>query len=186
MKEKELKSNPLRFHYPKTVKDCSIINTRSTVQVNIGKKNKCTVSVHGKTYTLVQFHFHTPSEHLIDGKQHEMEMHLVHLSDKGEIAVLGFLFTTNAVMDDDSEPNEFLNQFWNQLPSEKTTDEIALETPLSFQFLFESLSNKFSEKSRSNEMEIDMEIYEYMGSLSLVYIHFFLCACLYKFVFVNA
>jgi len=168
MKEKDLKSNPLRFDYPKQVKNCSILNNGYTVQINIGKENKCTVSVHGKTYTLAQFHFHTPSEHMIDGKQHEMEMHLVHLSDKGEIAVLGFLFLINPDNDED-EPNEFLDQFWSQLPSEKTSADIPLENPLSFECLFATLREKMSETPRtkkSNKFEIDMEIYEYMGSLT--------------------
>ena len=29
-------------------------------------------------YSLLQFHFHTPSEHTINGKKYPMEMHLVH------------------------------------------------------------------------------------------------------------
>jgi len=178
MRKKELLSNPLQINYPKQVKNCSIINNGYTVQINIGKENKCTVSVHGKTYTLVQFHFHTPSEHMIDGKQHEMEMHLVHLSDKGEIAVLGYLFTVNPItvksesdddflsLSDDSEVNEFLNQFWSQLPSEETSADIPLEKPLSFESLFENSTKKQIKKTKSNALEIDMEIYEYMGSLT--------------------
>jgi len=171
MKDKDLLSNPLRFNYPKEVKNCTIMNTGGTVQVNIGKENKCTLSIHGKTYTLVQFHFHTPSEHLIDGHQHEMEMHLVHLSKKGEIAVLGYIFKLPSIRDDveqveEEESNDFLSQFWSQLPSEKTTKDIPLENPLSFDSLFGGSAKKFSENVRLNQVEIDMEIYEYMGSLT--------------------
>merc|ERR1712060_320224 len=36
----------------------------------------------------------TPSEHTIDAKQHEMEMHLVHINDDKEIAVLSFIFSS--------------------------------------------------------------------------------------------
>lgn len=170
MKDEDLSSNPLRFHYPNKVKNCTIQNNGKTVQVNIGQKNKCTLSVHGKTFTLRQFHFHTPSEHLIDGKQYEMEMHLVHTSEKGEIAVLGFIFTVNpnSFRSDceEPQPNEFLAQFWDQLPTEKTTEDIPLKKPLNFQILFENSTNNFVESTQLNQIEIDMEIYEYTGSLT--------------------
>eukprot|EP00238_Polyblepharides_amylifera_P000623 CAMPEP_0196572098 /NCGR_PEP_ID=MMETSP1081-20130531/2207_1 /TAXON_ID=36882 /ORGANISM="Pyramimonas amylifera, Strain CCMP720" /LENGTH=327 /DNA_ID=CAMNT_0041889297 /DNA_START=98 /DNA_END=1081 /DNA_ORIENTATION=- len=39
---------------------------------------------------LLQFHFHTPSEHTIDGKHSQMEVHLVHKDvDSGLLCVLG-------------------------------------------------------------------------------------------------
>jgi len=179
MKEKELVRNPLRFNYPSKVKNCTILNNGKTVQINIGKENNCKVSVHGKSYKLVQFHFHTPSEHLIDGKPYEMEMHLVHVNEAGQIAVLGFIFTLNPKLKEidvndgvqreveDDSPNEFLNQFWDQLPFEKTTEDIPLKNPLNFQCLFEKSTTKTVDRSaRSNKQEIDMEIYEYMGSLT--------------------
>eukprot|EP01084_Bolivina_argentea_P225536 381105_1 len=92
MKKAEFESNPLKFNYPSKVEKCTILNNGHTVQVNIG--SKCTLNINGETYELKQFHFHTPSEHTIDGKQYEMEMHLVHLNSNNEIAVLGFIFTT--------------------------------------------------------------------------------------------
>ena len=181
--------------------------------------NKCMVSIHGKEYKLVQFHFHTPSEHTIDGKQYDMEMHLVHVNEQNEIAVLGFIFTkrqsyqrpkleltqsrahlvlskmlinteismqpvdeeTDVDTDDDFEddkdkrankrkmakkPNDFLDQFWSQLPAKKTSKDIMLATPISFDYLFETSSNNFTKDIESNEINIDMEIFEYMGSLS--------------------
>merc|ERR1719245_1669920 len=93
MKEAEFTKNPLQFSYPPFVYNCSIMNNGHTVQVNIDPMNKCLVSIHGKEYKLAQFHFHTPSEHMIDSKQYDMEMHLVHVNEKNEIAVLGFIFS---------------------------------------------------------------------------------------------
>ena len=42
-------------------------------------------------YELVQFHFHAPSEHTIDGQHSPLEVHLVHKSADGELAVMGIL-----------------------------------------------------------------------------------------------
>jgi carbonic anhydrase len=47
------------------------------------------IELDGTRYNLVQFHFHYLSEHLINGKQYPMELHLVHRSDDGKLAVLG-------------------------------------------------------------------------------------------------
>lgn len=38
----------------------------------------------GSSYTLVEFHFHTPAEHLINGQLAEMEVHFVFKKDTGE------------------------------------------------------------------------------------------------------
>jgi carbonic anhydrase len=48
----------------------------------------------GRRFDLVQFHFHTPSEHLLDGVTFPMEMHLVHAEhDHPEhLLVVGVLF----------------------------------------------------------------------------------------------
>merc|ERR1719400_2047922 len=211
MNDKEFVKSPLKFSYPPFVYNCSIMNNGHTVQVNIDPMNKCMVSIHGKEYKLVQFHFHTPSEHTIDSKQYDMEMHLVHVNEKGEIAVLGFIFTkkqkyqrpkleltqsrahlvlskmlinteismqpvdeetdvdTDEEWEDDkiaNKPNDFLDQFWSQLPPKKTTKDIMLATPISFDYLFETSSNNFVKDIESNEINIDMEIFEYMGSLT--------------------
>ena len=42
-------------------------------------------------YELVQIHFHAPSEHTIDGQHSPLEVHLVHKSADGELAVMGIL-----------------------------------------------------------------------------------------------
>jgi carbonic anhydrase len=43
----------------------------------------------GKRYELLQFHFHRPSEHTLDGKHFPLEMHFVHKGPDGSIAVFG-------------------------------------------------------------------------------------------------
>uniref|UniRef100_A0A7S2WNU0 Carbonic anhydrase n=1 Tax=Mucochytrium quahogii TaxID=96639 RepID=A0A7S2WNU0_9STRA len=64
----------------------------------------------GKLYHLRQFHFHSPSEHLVDGQRYPLELHLVHIADDNSIAVIGVLFRIG-------EPCEFLDQFLDKIPA---------------------------------------------------------------------
>ena len=55
------------------------------------------------TYELLQFHFHAPSEHAIDGVLADGEMHLVHRNARLDLAVVGVMLQVgepvNAVVD---------------------------------------------------------------------------------------
>jgi carbonic anhydrase len=71
-----------------------VINNGHTIQVDAPPGN--TITVGGETYELAQFHFHTPSEHAIDGTRQAMELHLVHRNADGRLAVLGVLLEEGA------------------------------------------------------------------------------------------
>ena len=43
-------------------------------------------------FGLVQFHFHTPSEHRLHGRRYPLTVHLVHGTATGDFAVLGVMF----------------------------------------------------------------------------------------------
>ncbi|GGU23278.1 hypothetical protein GCM10010178_14250 [Lentzea flava] len=60
------------------------------------------VTVAGTRYDLVQFHFHTPSEHQFGGRNTPLEMHLVHRSAEGKLLVIGvpLVVGTHSVVDD--------------------------------------------------------------------------------------
>jgi carbonic anhydrase len=45
-------------------------------------------------YELLQFHFHTPSEHAVEGKRTEMEAHFVHKGPGDRLGVLGVLMVS--------------------------------------------------------------------------------------------
>jgi carbonic anhydrase len=64
-----------------------IFDNGHTVEVETEGDN--TLTVEGEVFELVQFHFHTPSEHVVDGRGYDMELHLVHRSQEGRLAVLG-------------------------------------------------------------------------------------------------
>ena len=70
------------------------------------------------------------------------------------------------------EGNAFLQQFFDELVYKKTENKddikrggFPLKGSLSFDFLFETSSKKFS-RSQNNEIEIDINLWEYMGSLT--------------------
>jgi carbonic anhydrase len=52
-------------------------NIGTTVEVVMEGKGSSTI-VNGKEFALKQFHFHSPSEHTIDGEYFPLEMHMVH------------------------------------------------------------------------------------------------------------
>ena len=68
----------------------SIVNNGHTLQVNVSGDN--ILSVDGQKFKLLQFHFHSPSEHQIDGEAFPLEAHFVHENERGELAVIGILF----------------------------------------------------------------------------------------------
>jgi carbonic anhydrase len=75
------------FGYRAGVAD--FVNNGHTVQAVPAADNTLTVGV--TVYTLKQLHFHTPSEHAIDGVKAAAEMHFVHQSEAGVLAVVGVM-----------------------------------------------------------------------------------------------
>jgi carbonic anhydrase len=63
----------------------------------------------GKRYALKQFHFHHPSEHHLDGKSFPLEVHFVHKSEDGKLAVVGVPIAEGAA-------NKWLQPAWTDLP----------------------------------------------------------------------
>ncbi len=98
---------PLRFHY--SAVPLQVVNNGHTLQANYSDKtSNDSVTIGGKSYPLksktvfgselmlgdvpyklLQFHFHTPSEHAQEGERHAMEVHLVHKNADGNLAVVG-------------------------------------------------------------------------------------------------
>lgn len=77
------------------------INTGHAIQENVNPGNY--LLVRGERFELKQFHFHSPSEHRVNGEVFPMEVHLVHQNQDGEYAVVGLLF-------EEGESNELLDR----------------------------------------------------------------------------
>jgi carbonic anhydrase len=84
----EAEMEPLKLQYRALSQD--FINNGHTIQVNFGEGSILTID--NKEFELKQFHFHTPSENQIDGKNYPMEAHLVHANKDGSLAVISVMF----------------------------------------------------------------------------------------------
>src|SRR5215203_3867409 len=125
----QLAQSPINIILNKTVRDSkqqyslsfhsdinAVENLGHTIQVDF--KNGSTCAVNGKVYLSKQFHFHTPSEHLIDGQTFPMEMHIVNVfsdsvkPNKTSYVVLAILFKMGA-------ENKFISKFLNKIPGKE-------------------------------------------------------------------
>lgn len=97
-----------QFNYQPT--PAAIENKGHTLQVNYTPGS--TLTVGDARYELAQFHFHTPGEHQLDGKEYPAELHLVHQASDGKLAVVG-------VFIEEGSANEALSGLWGQLPKTK-------------------------------------------------------------------
>ncbi|PWA40722.1 bifunctional monodehydroascorbate reductase and carbonic anhydrase nectarin-3 [Artemisia annua] len=50
------------------------------------------LNINGTEYQLNQLHWHAPTEHTINGRRFNLELHLVHQSTDGKIAVVGIMY----------------------------------------------------------------------------------------------
>jgi carbonic anhydrase len=69
-------------------------NTGHAIQENVRPGNY--VELAGEKFELKQFHFHSPSEHTVNGEYFPMEVHFVHQNEEGEYAVVGLMFEEGA------------------------------------------------------------------------------------------
>lgn len=103
------------FMYPLKIKyetgSTEFINNGHTVQVNF--KEGSELYIDKKVYKLKQFHFHTPSENRLYGKDFPMEAHLVHATDSGALAVVAVMFSGGF------NDNPFLAKFMAKMPLTK-------------------------------------------------------------------
>ncbi len=131
--------DPIDFDYRLT--PLSIVHNGHTVQVNYAAGSGITVA--GERYELLQLHFHTPSEHAVEGQLAAMEVHFVHKNAAGALAVVG------ALMEAGTE-NPALREIWDSMPRKESAE-------------------KTHERVMINARDLlpdDTSYYRYMGSLT--------------------
>ncbi len=130
--------DPVQFDY--RASRFGVLDNGHTIQVNMAAGNS--ISVLGRRYDLLQFHFHRPSEERIDGRAFDMVAHLVHKDAEGRLAVV-------AVLLEGGSAQPVVQAVWNNLPLEKGE-----ELPASVAIDPASL------------LPTDRRYYTYMGSLT--------------------
>ncbi|ASN05268.1 carbonic anhydrase [Virgibacillus necropolis] len=106
----EKKPKKVQFEYEST--SFEIVNNGHAIQANAkGQKNNA-FRLDRKEYQLGQSHFHAPSEHTVNGEHYDMEMHLVHKSKEGKLAVVTFFV-------EEGKENKTLKGMWSNLPKQK-------------------------------------------------------------------
>lgn len=84
------KSQLGKLKYSYSDQSLSILNNGHTVQINF--KPGGSLIIDELKFELLQYYFHTPSEHVVNGKHYPMEMHLVHMNTNKELGVMGLFF----------------------------------------------------------------------------------------------
>jgi len=108
--EKDLTN--ISFHYQSS--DIRILNNGHTVQVNYDAGSY--IEVDGQRFDVLQFHYHAPSEHAVNGKLLAAELHIVHKNSDGQLAVVGILIAEGA-------ENQAFQPFLDNLPAEESEEK---------------------------------------------------------------
>lgn len=127
----EAELSAIEFAYKNSA--ATVVNNGHTIQINYPQGSS--IKIEGKTFNLVQFHFHTPSENQINGKSFPLEVHLVHKNDKGELAVIGVMF-------DVGNAHELLDSIWKKVSS-KENEEVKLDQEINPMNLLPEEKNYF-------------------------------------------
>ncbi len=117
-----------------------VVDNGHTIQVGVGGNRIVLV---GRTYELVQFHFHRPSEERVNGQAYDMVAHLVHKSADGKLAVV-------AVLLEIGKANPVVKTLWDYLPLERNDEVAPPDVPIDMTQL----------------LPVSRKYYTYMGSLT--------------------
>lgn len=104
---------PLNGSFNKT--PLEVVNNGHTVQVNYAPGSG--FSAYNKDFALLQFHFHTPSEHYVDGAPYPMEVHFVHKATDGTLGVIGVMMKVGA-------HNPVIEGIWQNVPVAGATKKV--------------------------------------------------------------
>ena len=117
-------------------------NTGHRVQVNVDSGGSVTVD--GVRFALEEFHFHWPAEHELVGNRPPAEIHMVHKTAGGRVAVVGTWIREGA-------HNHAWDEIWAHLPAQGD-DSVAVAVNIARLFGFTDLNAE--------------RVYRYCGSLT--------------------
>lgn len=124
-------AHEIRLRYDETAEH--LIHREHTIEVEYDAGSS--LEFDGRVYSLEQFHFHTPSEHLLAGRRLPAELHLVHHDANGRALVVGVLFETGRT-------SSFLERILADAPT--TISRVDRDRPLNVAELFPQESHFYS------------------------------------------
>ncbi|KAI6362196.1 hypothetical protein MCOR25_006269 [Pyricularia grisea] len=139
---KTVRGSSLNFNIDSYPDGAELLNLGSTLEVVANGS----ISLANKTFNLAQFHFHTPSEHHLDGEYYPAEMHCVFQAQDKSISVVGFFIEL------DENNNEVIDGVFEHVDAVATPGTAGYTGALDFRGLQKHLSNS--------------DIYQYKGSLT--------------------
>lgn len=106
--------NPIRANLPQLglsyrALPVELVNNGHTIQADMA--SGATLTVPQGTFALRYFHFRSPGEERIEGRQFPMSLHLVHRNEAGKLAIV-------AVMVNEGRENPALARLFAQLPKQ--------------------------------------------------------------------
>ncbi|HWG20831.1 MAG TPA: carbonic anhydrase family protein [Terracidiphilus sp.] len=105
---------PIEFHY--MAGPVTLENNGHTILVTV--KPGSYIVANGVRYDLVQFHFHHPAEEAVHGRLDDMDIHLVHQSADGKLAVIAV-----RLREDPGQPNATMATLWQSMPTKSGQSE---------------------------------------------------------------
>ncbi len=88
--------------------DAEVVDNGHTIVVNVAEGSA--ISLEGREFTLLQFHFHLPSEHIVEGSASPMDIHFVHAAAEGDLAVIGVFMEAG-------EADATIQSIWEAIPA---------------------------------------------------------------------
>ena len=106
----------LRFDY-RSYPLAGLTDNGKTIRVNYhAHRNDNFLVVGDERYRLTQFHFHRPSEELVNGTAYDMALHLMHETNDGRVAGVAVLLTAG-------KPSATVQRIWDHMPKVVGTEE---------------------------------------------------------------
>ncbi|KAI5682809.1 hypothetical protein M9H77_04037 [Catharanthus roseus] len=85
------------------------------------------IVINGTDYKLSQCHWHSPSEHTVNGTRYNLELHLVHKNSYGQLAVIGILYKLG-------HPDTFLAELLRHVTTAHGEIELGVVSPGEIKF----------------------------------------------------
>jgi carbonic anhydrase len=98
---------PIEFHY--IAGPVTLVNDGNTIVAHVDPGSYIVAG--GVRYELIEYSFHHPSESAVKGRLSDMEIHLLHRSADGKLAVVAI-----RLIEDIGNPNATLATLWAHLP----------------------------------------------------------------------